>query len=422
VRTLVALQVALIALFGVLTATQFKFFSPIDEAAHFDYVRVIAEQHRLPVLEEDKMGYPVLALSQGLDPDARPTPTIDPPGGLEAESYQAFEPPLYYLLVAPLLTVTDDWSQRVKLVRLAGLVFLLAAAAILYRFARRVRPEAHLLVFSVALTVLLWPGVLVRSATVSNAPLELLLAVAFLYVLWRADEEGDDRRLLIAALLLGLGLLTKLTLVALAPLLLVTAIRAGRRGGWLIPMASLVLPLALLTPWAVFNLSHYDALTSNTLAKQMQEAVVNPHGVEYTFGRFIDMVPRLFAGTLPQDWEFASGAPLMNLGLEYVRVAIFGLPVLMLLTVPSRLVTRDAALLLAPFVLGIAMVGYVTLFENWPIGSPRRLYAELPALALFTAVSCLCLFRTTRTTLVIAATSTVVLAASWVDLTNRFLL
>jgi 4-amino-4-deoxy-L-arabinose transferase-like glycosyltransferase len=414
--------VALIALFGVLTATQFNFFSPIDEAAHFDYVRVIAEHHRLPVLEEDKIGYPVLALSQGLDPDARPAPRIDPPGGLAAESYQAFEPPLYYLLVAPLLTVTDDWSHRVKLVRLAGLVFLLAAAAILYRFARRVRPEAHLLVFSVALTVLLWPGMIVRSATVSNAPLELLLAVAFLYVLWRADKEGDDRRLLVAALLLGLGLLTKLTLVALAPLLLVAVVRAGRRRGWLIPLASLAIPLALLAPWAIFNLSHYDALTSNTLAKEMQEEVVNPHGVEYTLGHFIDMAPRLLTGTLPQDWDLAAGAPLMQLGLEYVRVAIFGLPLLLLLIAPRRVWTRDAALLLAPFVLGVAMVGYVTLFENWPIASSRRLYAELPALALFTAVSCLCLFRTARTTLVIAATSTVVLAASWVELTNRFLL
>ncbi len=197
-KVLIALQLTLIVVAGVLTATRFHFFSLIDETAHFDYVRVVAEERRLPVLGEDKMGFPVLALNAGLDPDARPAPDVERPGGLGGESYQAFEPPLYYLLVAPAFSVTDDWSARVKLVRLAGLVFLLAAAALLYRFARRVFPDAHLLVFSVVLTALMWPGVIFRSVTVSNAPLELLLAVAYLYVLWRADEERDERRLLLA--------------------------------------------------------------------------------------------------------------------------------------------------------------------------------------------------------------------------------
>jgi 4-amino-4-deoxy-L-arabinose transferase-like glycosyltransferase len=421
-HALVALQLIVIVVGGVLTATRFPFFSLIDETAHFDYVRVVAEKHRLPVLGEDKMGYPVLALNAGLDPNTRPAPHVDRPSGLGEDSYQAFEPPLYYVLVAPLFVLTDDWSARVKLVRLAGLVFLLAAAAVLYRFAGRVFPTARLLVFSLALTVLMWPGVVFRSATVSNAPLELLMAVLVLYVLWRADEERDERRLVLAGFLFGLALLTKLTLVPLAPLLLLVAFRAGRRGAWRAAAASVALPVVLLAPWLIFNLNHYDALTASSLAKEMQEATVNPGGVTYTVGRMFDMLPQLFDGVLPQDWaSVAIKAPLMGLGFDFVRVAVFGLPLLLLLAEPSWLKTRHAALLVAPFVLGVLMVAYVTLFENWPIASSRRLYAELPALALFTAVSALTLFRTNRPALVLAVASTLVLTAGWVDLTTRYL-
>jgi 4-amino-4-deoxy-L-arabinose transferase-like glycosyltransferase len=421
-NVLVALQLTVIVVAGVLTATQFKFLSVIDESAHFDYVRIVAEDHRVPVLGEDKMGYPVLALNAGLDPDARPAPQIDRPFGLGAESYQAFEPPLYYMLVAPLFIVTDDWSARVKLVRLAGLGFLLAAAAVMYRFAGRVFPAARLLVFSVALTVLMWPGVVVRSTTVSNAPLELLMAVAFLYVAWRADEERDDRRLLLAGALLGLALLTKFTLVALVPLLAVVAIRAVRRGAWRAAAASLALPVLLVTPWLIFNLHHYHAFTANSLAKSMQESIVNPHGIDYTLGRFFDMLPRLFEGVVPQDWASFVVAPLVPFAFDFVTVATFGLPVLLLVAEPRWLMTRHATLLVAPFVLGIAMVAWVTLVENWPIASSRRLYAELPALALFTGFSAVTLFRSTRTALALAAACSLVLAAGWVDLTARYLI
>jgi hypothetical protein len=75
-----------------------------------------------------------------------------------------------------------------------------------------------------------------------------------------------------------------------------------------------------------------------------------------------------------------------------------------------------------PFALGVAMVGWVTVVENWPIGSSRRLHAETPALALFAGFACLKLFRETRTLLVMAASFTVVLAYAWVQLAGRMLL
>jgi hypothetical protein len=133
------------------------------------------------------------------------------------------------------------------------------------------------------------------------------------------------------------------------------------------------------------------------------------------------MVPRLFQGALPQDWYFVD-APLIPFGLGFLEAAIFGLPVLLLLVEPQWLRTRHAGLLVAPFLLGIAMVGWVTVVENWPIASSRRLYPETPAVALFAAFACLRLFRAPGVALVLAAVFSLVLAMTWVDLSIRFLL
>jgi hypothetical protein len=154
----------------------------------------------------------------------------------------------------------------------------------------------------------------------------------------------------------------------------------------------------------------------------MQEHVVNPHHVTYTIGRYAELIPRLFNGVLPQDWQIVSGTvPLMGMGFDFLRVAIFGLPLLLVAVEPRALKTRHALLLAAPFVLGFLMVSWVTLVEQWPIGSSRRLYAETPALALFTGLACLRLFRSERALLALSVASSLVLGAAWIDLTTRFL-
>jgi 4-amino-4-deoxy-L-arabinose transferase-like glycosyltransferase len=423
-RALIALQLTAIVVFGAITALKFPFLSPIDEAAHLDYVRVIAEDHRLPVLGEDRMGYPVLALNAQQDPNASPPPKVERPPGLPGQSYEAFEPPLYYLLAAPTFVVTDDWGHRVKLVRLLDLGFLLAAAAVLYLLAGRALGEARLIGFSAALAVLMWPGVVVRSITVSNAALELLLASAFLYASWRADEDRDGRALLGAGVVLGLGLLTKLTLVVLVPLLAVVAVRHARAtASWRTALGALAVPLLLLAPWLIFNIDHYSALTANGLARDMQQPVVNPNDVTFTIGRFFDRAPQLLTGQLPQEWDLVvAPAPLLGFGFDFIKVAALSLPALLLIVEPQRLRTREAGLLVAPFALGFAFVAYATLIENWPITEARRLYPMWPALALFGAIGWLALLRSRRAAAALAVGSAGTLALAWVDLTSRFLL
>jgi 4-amino-4-deoxy-L-arabinose transferase-like glycosyltransferase len=424
-QVLIAFQLAVVVVAGVLTAARFQVFSAIDEAAHFEYVRTIAQEHRLPVLGKDKMSFAVLALGEGRDPNTHPR--IARPSGLEGESYEAFEPPLYYVVATPAFYVSNSWRAKVTIVRLFNLVLLLAALPILYLLARRALPEAHLLGFSGALLTVMWPGVIVRASTVSSAALELLLAPAFLFALWRADEDRDDRWLLGAAALLGLCLLTKLTLVALVPLLVGVVIRHARRmrdrRSVTVAAIAIALPLLLLAPWLVSNLHHYHALTADMLAKEMQQGIVNPHGINYTVGRFFDLLPGVFGGFLPQEWSLDASirAPLMGFSFDFLKAVVFGLPLLLLAAEPRWLRSRQAIFLVAPFVLGLAVIGYVTVFENWPIMEGRRLYPELPALAIFAALSWRRLLRPAHAPIVLAAAFSIVLTAVWIDLAIRHL-
>jgi 4-amino-4-deoxy-L-arabinose transferase-like glycosyltransferase len=424
-QVLIAFQLAVVVVAGVLTAARFQVFSPIDEAAHFEYVRTIAQEHRLPVLGKDKMSFAVLAVAESRDPNTHPR--IARPSGLGGQSYEAFEPPLYYLLATPAFYVSNSWRAKVTIVRLFNLVLLLAALPILYLLARRALPDAHLLGFSGALLAVMWPGVIVRAATVSSAALEVLLTSAFLFALWRADEDRDDRWVLGAAALLGLCLLTKLTLVALVPLLLgvITryALRLRNRRSVTVAALAVALPLLLLAPWFASNLHHYHALTADMLAREMQQGTVNPHGINYTVGRFFDLLPGVFGDFLPQEWAFSESlrAPLVGFAFDFQKAVVFGLPLLLLAAEPRWLWSRQAIFLVAPFVLGLAAIGYVTVFENWPIMEGRRLYPELPALAIFAALSWRRLLRPAYAPFALAAAFSVVLTAAWIDLAVRHL-
>jgi 4-amino-4-deoxy-L-arabinose transferase-like glycosyltransferase len=428
VRLLIAGQLAVIVAAGLFTAARIDIFSSRsfgDEPAHVDYVRMVAQQHRLPVLDRDKTSEPVAALRAGRDPST--AADVDRPRGLAGEQYEAFQPPLYYLVAAPVFALSDDWFRKVRSVRALGLVFVLVAAALLYDLARRATGEAHLIAFSAALSVLMWPGVLVMSVTVSNASLELLAVTALVYALWRADAQRDSRWLLLSGVVLGFGILTKFTVVALAPLVLLVAARhiaAGpSRRRWAAAAAACLIPLVLLAPWAAYNLDHYDALTPNGLARDMQQPVVNPEDTDFGLGRFWAGVPRLVSGFYPQEWTLGGLAepPLLSLLFDLVKAAFFGLPLLLLVVEPSRLRSRPFLLLAAPFLLGMAMIAYVTVAQDWPITLPRYLYPALPPLALFAAISWSRLLRPARAPIAVAAISALIATVAWADAIGRYI-
>ena len=431
-HALVAGQLAVIVVMGLIAAASVDIFSERsfgDESAHLAYVQTVAEDQRLPVLGEDRISVEVAALRAGRDPAT--DPDIEPPRGFDAEQYEAFQPPLYYLLAAPVFAVadavTDDWFPRVKLLRAQSLAYLLAAAWVLFLLARRVMPNAHLIAFSAALMVLMWPGVLVMGATVSNASLELLAVACLAYALWRADSEVSSRWLLLSGLALGLGILTKFTVVALAPLLAVVAVRYAMHTAeprkWVVVAGCAAIPIVVLAPWLAFNLDHYDALTPNGLAKQIQTPIINPTRANFGFGTFWSGVPDVFSGFYPLEWIFhgPERPKVLVLALEFVKAAVFGFPLLLLVLEPRWLKSRHVLLLAGPLVLAIAMIAYSTVIENWPLTLPRYVFPALPPLALFAALSWSRLLRPPSAPLVLSALCSLAIAVVWIDSIGRYL-
>jgi len=425
-QALVACQLAVIVAMGVVAAASVDIFSDRgfgDEPAHLAYVQTVAEDHRLPVLGEDKISRQIAALRGGRDPDAG----VKPPEGLAGEQYEAFQPPLYYVVAAPVFLVTGHWFTRVRLVRALGLGFLLLSAWVLYHLAKLALPQAHLVAFSAALVVLMWPAVLVMSVTVSNASLELLAVCVLVYALWRADAELSARWLLLAGAALGLGVLTKFTIVALTPLFAVVVaryvLRTTNERRWLAGAAALAIPVVLVAPWLEFNLSHYDALTANGLAKRIQAPVINPTGLDYGVDRFWAGIPDLFSVFYPLEWTFNGPRrpPVLALLFEFVKAAVFAIPVLLWVVEPRWLKRRETWLLVTPFVLGVGMIAYSTVLEDWPLMLPRYLFPAIPTLAVFAALAWTRLLRLERASIAVVALCALVGTAAWADAVGRYL-
>lgn len=220
VRILIAAQLAVIAVAGLATVFSMPRFTG-DEAAHYSYAQSVAEDHRLPLLGEDLISSQAEAIYEGTYP--APGRLERTERGLGGYSYEAFQPPLTYVLAAPVfLAGGSNYVLKLRLLRLFGLVFLFSAAWLLWRLVRAItepdeHPEPH---FALALTVFLWSGMVLRTVTFSNAGLEIVIGIGLTIALWHAWRRSSPRFLLFAAVLFGVGLLTRLTVVTFLPGLL----------------------------------------------------------------------------------------------------------------------------------------------------------------------------------------------------------
>ncbi len=385
-RALVAVQLAALLVVGVATAARFPVWALVDEAAHFDYVQWIAEDGRLPVLDEDPVHTEVLAIDEGTYPGPARRPAAE--RGLFGRSYEGFQPPLAHLLATPVyVAASADHERKLRVLRAFGVVLLGVSVLLTWLLARRVIPDAPLTAFSLALTFFLWPGVVVRAATFSNAALELVVGAALSLALWRALSERSERWLVAAGGLTGVALLTKLTLLAFVPALAVACFAFLRRGRKRAVAAAAALPAAMVAPWLVFNLQHYGALTGGDEVQGLMEPTLNPEGRDYGAGDLPGRHVALLNGVLPDEWwvEFLSSTKRR---LRDVLVGlVIAVPIVAALRIPAPERGRALAVLLLPLVAGIALMSVSLLVENWDAFYPRYLYGTLPGFALFAALA-----------------------------------
>jgi 4-amino-4-deoxy-L-arabinose transferase-like glycosyltransferase len=418
-RALVVLQIAAILVVGVATVARFHVFAEVDERAHLAYVQEVAERGHIPWVGRDRVPWQEVAFEAGTYPQSS---ALDlSPLSLRGSSYEGWQPPLYYVLAAPAFLIPSGYSDKVYAVRSFDLLLLLVALAILALLARAVFDEHWQGAYCLALSPILWPGVIVRAVTVSNAALELPLVALYVLVLWKATAKPRPRSLLAAGALLGLCVLTQLTLVCLSALLLVplAALLRERRDRRAVATATLtlLLPLALVAPWLALNESRYGALTASSLVERLTAPDVPAGSGLSAVGSGL---VRLSHVMLPQEWwlEYRGMLGAILITLPTLLVVVCALAVVRR---PWLVRSRAGGLLAAALPLGIATLAGIVLLDAWPAALlPRYLNPALPLFALFVAWAWLHAGMGQRSLLWLAGLSGAVVCPIWVYMAGAY--
>ena len=421
-RALVAVQLVLLFGTGLATVLQFPVWALVDEGAHFDYVTRIADEGRIPVLDRDLVSDDVQAITEDVYPF--PPRTGQREAGLAGESYEAVQPPLYYVLAAPASLAVDDAQDRVTLLRALNLLLLFGTVVVLWRLSVAVcGRRAGLGAFAVALTTLLWPGVTVRAITVSNAGLEIFITTATLLVLWLALQRRSRGMLLFGGVMTGLVLLTSLKLIFVAPVLVGVALRlaTGPREERVAPAAAVTavaLPVLVLLPWLIFNLHHYDALTTTEAARALQSRLLGLADQRFGLADLPGKDRVLLRGLVPEEWWRVYLDRPASVASDAAMVLLIGVPAGLGLLLPRGLRGRAFGVLVAPLALGIAMINVTLVAADWDTAGPRYLYPALPAFGVFAALALLRRFPRVVARPWAAAAVTVTLAGLWAYLST----
>ena len=431
---LVVVQLVVIAVLATMVAFEFKIFSPVDEEAHFSYVQQIAQHGTLPVLGKTPTSPQALAVEEGTYP--RPATRTYSLTQLQGLSYEALQPPLYYIAAVPAFDLTSNYVDKVYSLRLFDVVLLLATLVCLGRLARVVLQQRWMIGWAVGLVFFALPGVVVRFVTVSNLALAVPLVLLFVTELWIGWDRHSGRRLTLAGLFLGLSILAELEQILLVPVFALVVVAEGvrrmrtripTRGPGLprasrvptrkvlAPLAAAVLvPIVVTAPWFLFNEANYHMLTAGPIAITEQTPTVNPHHLRYSIGQLPnDTVNFLLDPTIPEEWVGSlGGQPALNELDLLVSALIIPGSLVMIAGLGRRLRSVRVAILGLPWVVNILELWCIRYGEQWLI-AVRYTFATVPILLVLGAGATLCALRSRILPILVPAAATASVLIVW---------
>jgi 4-amino-4-deoxy-L-arabinose transferase-like glycosyltransferase len=266
-------------------ATRIPNWQAPDEPAHYNYVRQLADEGRLPVLEmgDWQQAYQEQLVASGFDPALTDR--------LDTIEYEDHQPPLYYLLLAPVYSLTGGDLTALRFVSiLLGAGVVLSAWAMVWILVPR-WPNMALIG---AAFVAFIPQHLAILASVSNDSLaELIVALTLLATAiylgnWRT-RDGTVRGLnpVVLGVLAGAALVTKTTIYFLGGIVVLAVLLRWRREGWprqraLAHLAAVLIPALLIGGvWWVRNLDVYGGTDFTGLARHSDVTVGQPRTDDY---------------------------------------------------------------------------------------------------------------------------------------------
>lgn len=283
-------------------------WSRVDEAQHADvlaqYAHGVIPIEGVTVLQPD-----IVAVDQATGvfrwypPGSGPAPAetdprafVPPPQGASAAaqhawmarhlwgfSYEAMQPPLYYLLAEPAWLLGGRFGGTIGAIYAARLFSALIAACLAplaYLIALTVRPGAErMALFSAGLCALL-PGYVLNATQITNDGLAAVLGAALTLVAVKGARDGWSGSLAAACgLLLGAAAMTKLTAVGLAPLVAAAFLWPRAQ-----PLRSRLeygavaagLAVVAIAPWLLYNLHTYGQPVASHATRALLGSVFGP--------------------------------------------------------------------------------------------------------------------------------------------------
>jgi 4-amino-4-deoxy-L-arabinose transferase-like glycosyltransferase len=287
--TLLGLLLLAYLALGALFALRTPVWQAPDEPAHYNYVRQLVAGD-WPVIEQGDWDQVYLSQIVGSE--------FDPAYPVAGLTYEDWQPPLYYLLQAPIYRLSDG---SLTAMRLLSVVLGAGVVLLAYLVGRVVFNGQVWLALGVAAFVAFLPQHLAILGSVNNDSLaELIMAAILLLLVIPWPDRPSNGRLLALGLLLGAGFLTKGTAYLMAPVVgafLLARYWARPDRSELVRALVIVFAPALLIGllWWGRNAAVYGEL--DVLARAAHDAVVigQPRTAEWlvqyglagTIGRFL---------------------------------------------------------------------------------------------------------------------------------------
>lgn len=426
-HAILAVIVLVFVLLGVLYAVETPAWQVPDEPAHYNYVRHVAEQGRLPVLRVGD--YPAEYLEEIKARRFPAAMSVDP------IRYEAHQPPLYYVVAALAYRALTPLGVPMPLgLRLLSVAIGAGALVVGYHGVRHAVPAEPLVALGAVAFAATLPMHVAMCAAVNNDVLvEFVLAAIALAVIRPMAAPWSLRRTVGLGVLVGLALLTKLQAAIGIGLVFVALYRDATGGRWravgaVLPHLGrllLLLGVALLvaSPWLVRNALVYGPGDPLALARHDQVVrgqlttaeYLAQHGARALLSAFARTTFRSFWGQF--GWM---GVPMD----ERVYVALGVLSALVGVGLPMRLLRRRApgdpsdgpvpgsAALLATWV-GLSVLGYLWWNLTYVQHQGRYLFPAIIPLGVAFTLGWMGLTRARARTTLSVVGGTMAIAGAW---------
>ncbi len=394
------LSLILVAANGLLYVFLSPYWSPVDEQAHFAFIETISAQKKIPLLTDYVSNDVVSLMEKTHGGNAKLT---SQQVGLAGTQYEALQPPLYYLVSIPFYQLGGSGLvDRIYALRLWGLLQLLIIVFLSYKIFTNVKflfpAKSAFFALSAICVIGMTPAMVTRAVTVGNNIFPIIfLALA----VWWASRFLESKKSIgkgdavILGLLTGLAVLSRFLMIVLIPLglLLFLVKREKILTNSLIYVAII---LFLLTPWLIFNESHYGSLTANNQARKIQAPALNTmsglshYGLAYVRDNFRQMLGQIWIPEEAFSRAFRAGqmlkglARLMNViwlgSLFFAGLSVIYLKSKRKIANKHYLTILSAAIFI---IVNFLFLVAATLYGDWPILLGRYMHAVLIMIAFF---------------------------------------